>query len=78
MLIARIAIIVLGNGKINALEGYLYSIAASATDCDATSTDATSCDATGADATSGDATSCDATSSNAMEVNNPNVDVIKK
>ena len=82
LLIARIAIIVLGNGKINALEGYLYSIAASATDCDATSADATSCDATGADATScdatsADATSCDATSSNAMEVNNPNVDVIK-
>lgn len=64
LLIARIAMIVFGNGKVNALEGYLYSFAATAT-----GTDATSCDATSSDATSCDATSSNATSSNAPTFN---------
>ncbi len=62
--IARIAMIICGNGKINKLEGYLYSLAASATCSDATSTDATSADATSSNATSSNANH-DATSSNA-------------
>ena len=69
LLIARLAIVVCGNGKIDALEGYLYSFATSATDTNATSCDATSSDATSCDATSSNATSCDATSSNATSSN---------
>lgn len=63
--IARVAMIFFANGKINALEGYLYSFAATATSSDATSCDATSSDATSSNATSSNATSCNATSSNA-------------
>ena len=65
LLIARVAMIIFGNGKVNAIEGYLYSFASSATEADATSSDATSSDATSSDATSCDATSSDATSSDA-------------
>ncbi|CDB31533.1 lPXTG-motif cell wall anchor domain protein [Clostridium sp. CAG:575] len=64
LLIARVAMIIFGNGKVNTIEGYLYSFASSATEADATSSDATSSDATSSDATSCDATSSDATSSN--------------
>ena len=64
LIIARMTILLLGNGKISSLEGYLYSFAASATGSDATSGNATS-----GNATSGNATSCDATSSNATSGN---------
>ena len=74
LIIARVTILLLNNGKISSLEGYLYSFAAAATGCDATSGNATSCDATSGnatscDATSGNATSCDATSGNATSCN---------
>lgn len=69
LLIARVAMIIFGNGKVNTIEGYLYSFASSATEADATSSDATSSDATSSDATSSDATSCDATSSDATSCN---------
>ena len=69
LLIAHVVIIVLGNGKINALEGYLYSFAAGATSSDATGSNATSSNATGSNATSSNATGSNATSSNATGSN---------
>lgn len=71
LLIARVAMIVFGNGKVSAIEGHLYSFAAGtdATSCDATSSNASSCNATGSNATSSNASSCDATSSNATSCN---------
>ena len=78
LLIARVAMIIFGNGKVNAIEGYLYSFASSATEADATSSDATSSDATSSDATSSDATSSDATSSDATSSNVQNSEAIKQ
>lgn len=88
LLIARVAMIIFGNGKVSAIEGYLYSFAASATgsdatSCDATSSDATSsnatsCNATSSNATSSNATSCDATSSNATSSNVQNAEAIRQ
>ena len=83
LLIARVAMIIFGNGKVNAIEGYLYSFASSATEADATSSDATSSDATisdatSCDATSSDATSCNATSSDATSSNVQNSEAIKQ
>ena len=69
LIIARMAMVIFGNGKISKLEGYLYSFAASATSCDATSCDATSSDATSSDATSSDVTSSNATSSDVTSSN---------
>lgn len=69
LIIARMTILLLGNGKISSLEGYLYSFAAAATGGDATSGNASSCDATSSNATSGNATSGNATSSNATSGN---------
>ena len=84
LIIARMTILLLGNGKISSLEGYLYSFAAAATgsdatsgnasSCDATSGNASSCDATSGNATSGNASNCDATSSNATSGNASNCD----
>ena len=83
LLIARVAMIIFGNGKVNTIEGYLYSFASSATEADATSSDATSSDATSSDATScdatsSDATSCNATSSDATSSNVQNSEAIKQ
>jgi|GEM_PF-2227226 len=83
LLIARVAMIIFGNGKVSTIEGYLYSFASSATEADATSSDATSSDATSSDATScdatsSDATSCNATSSDATSSNVQNSEAIKQ
>lgn len=78
LLIARVAMIIFGNGKVSTIEGYLYSFASSATEADATSSDATSSDATSSDATSSDATSSDATSSDATSSNVQNSEAIKQ
>lgn len=83
LLIARVAMIIFGNGKVSTIEGYLYSFASSATEADATSSnatssDATSSDATSCDATSSDATSCNATSSDATSSNVQNSEAIKQ
>ena len=75
LLIARVAMIIFGNGKVSTIEGYLYSFASSATEADATSSDATSSDATSSDATSCDATSSDATSCNATSSDAPSSNV---
>ena len=61
LIIARFAMYIVGNGNISSLEGYLYSLAATATSCDATS-----CNATSTNAQLPCATCSNATSSNAQ------------
>lgn len=69
LIIARFAMYIVGNGNISSLEGYLYSLAATATSCDATSCNATSTNAQLPCATCSNATCSNATSSNATSSN---------